>query len=299
MLQAGLVGAFADRVPKAVQAAVEIITQAVRWGCGQRPDRLACLARRPATASLPLAASRRALAGARCAVCRCRACSAGVALSRIQAAERLCGACSEFGCKAMPAKPILAALPKLFEAKQEPVRDAVKKLMVRFALPAASQSRVWTSACRPWLEPARLLSCPKRPQAGGPPLCKAIQRILERSEHTCLDCASVPSQRTLQVELSSWVGVDTVRAVLGEKMPDAMRKDFERILDEAGATRKAPSRFTRAVQAQRAQQAAAAGPAIAEADGNGHAAAAVVPEPDTAQVGCMRQPCLSSRSPPQ
>ncbi|KAK9795603.1 hypothetical protein WJX73_007429 [Symbiochloris irregularis] len=35
---------------------------------------------------------------------------------------------SAFGCKAVPAKPILAAVPKLFDAKQEPIRDAVKRL---------------------------------------------------------------------------------------------------------------------------------------------------------------------------
>lgn len=41
-----------------------------------------------------------------------------------------CVVLSAFGCKTVPAKPILAALPLLFDAKQEPVRDAVKRLTV-------------------------------------------------------------------------------------------------------------------------------------------------------------------------
>lgn len=99
MTQAGLIGAFGDRIPKAVQAAVEIITQAVR-----------CLPYPPWPQSPP--------------VWPCSASKQIVDTESVQA-------CSEFGCKVVPAKPILAALPKLFEAKQEPVRDAVKKLMVR------------------------------------------------------------------------------------------------------------------------------------------------------------------------
>ena len=98
-LQAGLIGAFGDRVPKAVQAAVEIITQLVRCASLSSPG----------------------WAYARRSEC-CMDAAFGVSLTP--------AGCSEFGCKAVPGKPILAALPKLFEAKQEPVRDAVKKLMV-------------------------------------------------------------------------------------------------------------------------------------------------------------------------
>ena len=48
-----------------------------------------------------------------------------------------------------------------------------------------------------------------------------------------------------QVELCCWLGVEAVKALLGDKMSDAMRKDFERILEDSSAGRKAPSRFTR------------------------------------------------------
>ena len=55
----------------------------------------------------------------------------------------------------------------------------------------------------------------------------------------------LPCPAGVQVELCCWVGVDAVKALLGDKMSDAMRKDFERILDDGSAARKAPSRFTR------------------------------------------------------
>ena len=48
-----------------------------------------------------------------------------------------------------------------------------------------------------------------------------------------------------QVELCCWLGVEAVKALLGDKMSDAMRKDFERVLEDSSAGRKAPSRFTR------------------------------------------------------
>ena len=41
------------------------------------------------------------------------------------------------------------------------------------------------------------------------------------------------------------MGVDAVKALLGDKMSDAMRKDFERILEDSSAGRKTPARFTR------------------------------------------------------
>ena len=38
---------------------------------------------------------------------------------------------SLFGVKVISPQPLLKALPKLFEAKQEPVRDGAKNLTVR------------------------------------------------------------------------------------------------------------------------------------------------------------------------
>lgn len=40
--------------------------------------------------------------------------------------------CSLFGVKVVSPQPLLKALPKLFEAKQEPVRDGAKNLTVRY-----------------------------------------------------------------------------------------------------------------------------------------------------------------------
>lgn len=37
---------------------------------------------------------------------------------------------SDFGPKGMPPQPLLKSLPCLFEAKQEPIRDAAKRLTV-------------------------------------------------------------------------------------------------------------------------------------------------------------------------
>ena len=42
-----------------------------------------------------------------------------------------CSACSAFGLKAIPPKPLFVALPKLFDSKQGPVRDAAKSITVR------------------------------------------------------------------------------------------------------------------------------------------------------------------------
>ena len=38
---------------------------------------------------------------------------------------------SEFGPKVVPPQPLIKALPELFAAKQEPVREGVKKLAAR------------------------------------------------------------------------------------------------------------------------------------------------------------------------
>ena len=154
----------------------------------------------------------------------------------------------------MPAKPILAALPKLFEAKQEPVRDAVKKLMVGFR-PTLQKCRCSHSLA------LRCCWMTSTPHCTLGPLQQAVAQktlwqlafaaasILVQQEHRMHSDEHSSHLSPVQVELSSWVGVDTVRAILGDKMPEAMRKDFERILDDAGAARKAPTRFTRAVQA--------------------------------------------------
>lgn len=44
--------------------------------------------------------------------------------------DPLC-ACSDFGPKVVQAQLIMKSLPALFEAKQVPVRDGMKKLVVR------------------------------------------------------------------------------------------------------------------------------------------------------------------------
>lgn len=44
--------------------------------------------------------------------------------------SKLLHLCSLYGVKVVSPQPLLKALPKLFEAKQEPVRDGAKNLTV-------------------------------------------------------------------------------------------------------------------------------------------------------------------------
>ena len=61
----------------------------------------------------------------------------------------------------------------------------------------------------------------------------------------------------LQVELCAWLGADYVQGSLCSKMPDAMRKDVEKLI-ESVSQRKQPERFTRKEQTVRAAAAEAA-----------------------------------------
>ena len=60
-------------------------------------------------------------------------------------------------------------------------------------------------------------------------------------------------------------------------MPDSMRKDVEKLLEDIPATRKRPERFTRKEQAKQAVSGVPAGPATAVA---GPSAAAAAPQED-------------------
>ena len=60
-------------------------------------------------------------------------------------------------------------------------------------------------------------------------------------------------------------------------MPDSMRKDVEKLLEDIPATRKRPKRFTRKEQAKQAVSGVPAGPATAVA---GPSAAAAAPQGD-------------------
>lgn len=60
-------------------------------------------------------------------------------------------------------------------------------------------------------------------------------------------------------------------------MPDSMRKDVEKLLEDIPATRKAPERFTRKEQAKQAVSGVPAGPATNAA---GPSATAAVPQED-------------------
>ena len=136
-MQAALLGAFGDKVPKAVVAAVEIITQAVRYS--SLPSALCTIFKTPLVAPVEcLQCSPLALSGlvqrAGCArVERDVSTHAPCTKQPLESEPDLW--CSEFGAKTVPVKPILAGLPKLFDAKQEPVRDAVKKLMASTPCP--------------------------------------------------------------------------------------------------------------------------------------------------------------------
>lgn len=71
-----------------------------------------------------------------------------------------------------------------------------------------------------------------------------------------------------------------------DKMPDSMRKDVEKVLEDIPAVRKRPERFTRKEQAQQAVSGAPAGPVVATA---GASVIAVAPEEEEVIVAfCMQ-----------
>ena len=56
----------------------------------------------------------------------------------------------------------------------------------------------------------------------------------------------------LQVELASWTGPEFVKTLLLKNMPELMRKDTEKLIDESSPGSKQPQRFTRREAAKRA-----------------------------------------------
>lgn len=56
----------------------------------------------------------------------------------------------------------------------------------------------------------------------------------------------------VQVELAAWTGPDFVKTLLLKDMPDLMRKDTEKLIDESPPGKKQPQRFTRQEAARRA-----------------------------------------------
>ena len=56
----------------------------------------------------------------------------------------------------------------------------------------------------------------------------------------------------MQVELASWTGPEFVKSLLLKDMPELMRKDTEKLIDESGPGSKQPQRFTRQDSARRA-----------------------------------------------
>ncbi len=77
--------------------------------------------------------------------------------------------------------------------------------------------------------------------------------------------------------MAGWLGPDVVKSLLLDKMPDMMRKDTEKLVEEAGTgARKQPQRFTRkeAVKRANAAPSAAAIVGVAAAATSGHSGAA-------------------------
>lgn len=134
---------------------------------------------------------------------------------------------------------ILKALPKLFEAKQEPVRDGAKNVTV-------SQQ-----AC-----PIQLASqlCVKSPT----------------------DCQLISLR--VQVELCCYTGPKLIQDTLLEKMPESMRKDVEKSLQDIPPGRKRPERYTRKEGIIVAAETAEPGPATSTAGPASKAVAAHVDE---------------------
>ena len=102
-----VIRAFGDKVFKVVVAALDILHQALRSGVRHR-----------------------LFVTSDC----CLACSLSP-LIRVAGVLTRAARRSAFGPGVIAPQPLLKALPPLFDAKQEPVRDGVKKLTVCFLVP--------------------------------------------------------------------------------------------------------------------------------------------------------------------
>lgn len=85
-----------------------------------------------------------------------------------------------------------------------------------------------------------------------------------------------------QVEMRAWLGADYVHGSLCGKMPDQMRKDVEKLMEDYPGSKTQPERFTRKEQAAREAAAEAAAATAQDADPE-VAGAAVSPPADPAQ----------------
>lgn len=99
----------------------------------------------------------------------------------------------------------------------------------------------------------------------------------------CLTFLLCVAKNALQAELARWIGPELVKAALFEKMPDAFRKDVEKLLEEAPTGRPKPERFTRKEQAKQA----AAVEQEEEAEPGAAAGAAVEEEEEVVGVLCL------------
>ena len=120
-MQEAVIKAFADKVPKVVIAAVDIVTTALR----------------------SVVAIRQTL------------CQANIVKQTYTVCSLLCS-CSLFGVKVVSPQPLLKSLPKLFEAKQEPVRDGAKNLTVHLSCSIVAANRLPVS-CQ---MSQQVMSCP-------------------------------------------------------------------------------------------------------------------------------------------
>lgn len=190
----------------------------------------------------------------------------------------------------MKPQAISKALPTLFDAKQEPVREGVKKLAVRpwgyarLALTtapaihphAASISGMIAALPIPWTSFAKHWSIVIVRYLNGllagsynftetwllRPFHTDCYRCLTLSLAFCHSafCSQGSPGNDLQVELRAWLGVDYVQGSLCSKMPDLMRKDVEKLISEYSGSKTQPERFTRREQAARDAAAAAVVP---------------------------------------
>lgn len=94
----------------------------------------------------------------------------------------------------------------------------------------------------------------------------------------------------MQVELASWTGPDFVKTLLLKDMPELMRKDTEKLIDESAPGKKQPQRFTRQEAAR--QAAAAQTTSVADQDNPAEqqasqSSAQAAPEEDTVRLAAV------------
>ena len=101
-----------------------------------------------------------------------------------------------------------------------------------------------------------------------PPVLKALPPLFESKDAKARELA-----KQIVAELARWLGAETVRGLLYDKLRDAQKDECDRLIAEAPPGRPAAERLTRREAAKQAARRAAAGASGGDGDGDGGGAA--------------------------